>query len=350
MNNTEKSVAAEIFIGWLDMWFMPLFFLLSGIGSWYALKSRTNEQYLWERVKRLLIPLYTAGLCVLLPPMFYFEIVSNHKFTGTFWASVPLYLREIGNLSIKWPGGLLPLDFTGHLWFLKFLFVISLLALPLLRYLRSEQGERIIDRLAGWCEYPGGIFFFLLPVIIVRVGLRSAFHGEHTWADLFEFIIYFIFGYLLPTDERFTTSIKRLGRFGLLIGLAAFGVEGIFVMGLHYNYPGGEPFSITFVLFEIVMAVGRWSWMVYVLYFGVLFLNFQHKLLVYASEAVLPFYLLHETIILCVGWFVIRRDIGILPKYLIIVVTSFILTMALYEFLIRRFNVIRLFFGMRSKK
>ncbi len=80
LNNTEKSFVAEVFSYWLDMWFMPCFFLLSGVGSWYSLRSRSKGQYLLERVKRLLVPLYTVGLFLLLPPQFYFWIFSNERF------------------------------------------------------------------------------------------------------------------------------------------------------------------------------------------------------------------------------------------------------------------------------
>ena len=70
----------------------------------------------------------------------------------------------------------------------------------------------------------------------------------------------------------------------------------------------------------------------------------------YGNEAVLPFYLFHQTIILCVGWYVIRWDLGILFKLLIIAVVSFPLIMILYELFVRRFNIVRFFFGMRPKK
>ena len=43
-------------------WVMEIFFLVSGVASWYVLKSRTAGEYLWERVKRLLIPLYFPKL------------------------------------------------------------------------------------------------------------------------------------------------------------------------------------------------------------------------------------------------------------------------------------------------
>ena len=78
--------------------------------------------------------------------------------------------------------------------------------------------------------------------------------------------------------------------------------------------------------------------------------NFDNKVVKYGNEAVLPFYILHQTIILIVGWFVIPWGIGILPKYLIILVVSFVLIMAVYELLIRRINIVRFFFGMRLKK
>jgi glucans biosynthesis protein C len=79
-------------------------------------------------------------------------------------------------------------------------------------------------------------------------------------------------------------------------------------------------------------------------------LNFNNNALSYGNEAVLPFYILHETIILCIGWFVIPLNMGILPKYLIIAVTSFVLIMALYELFVRRFSVVRFCFGMRPLK
>jgi glucan biosynthesis protein C len=80
------------------------------------------------------------------------------------------------------------------------------------------------------------------------------------------------------------------------------------------------------------------------------YLNFNNKLLAYGNEALLPFYILHQTVILAVGWFIIPLDLSILLKLLIISTTSFVIIMALYELLIKRFNVLRFLFGMRLKK
>jgi len=228
--------------------------------------------------------------------------------------------------------------------------LISLLALPLLRYLHSKQGLSFIHKLAEWCAQRGGIFLFLIPVILVRVGLRSVFWGEHTWADFFEFMVFFLIGYILPANTRFTEGIKKYAWICLILGLASFWGEPIFIWRLGYNYPGREQFCLTFVLFEIMMSIGRWSWIVFVLSLGAKYLNFYNKALSYGSEAVLPFYIFHQTIILCVGWFVIPLNMGILSKYMIIAVTSFALIMVLYELFVRRLNVVRFCFGMRPMK
>ena len=45
------------FLNFLPQWGMSLFFLLSGAGTWFALRHRTNRQFINERLIRLLIPL-----------------------------------------------------------------------------------------------------------------------------------------------------------------------------------------------------------------------------------------------------------------------------------------------------
>ena len=62
IKNAEKSIAVTLFIVFLGPWGMPLFFLLSGVGSWFALRKRTGSQYIRERVYRLLIPFIVGSL------------------------------------------------------------------------------------------------------------------------------------------------------------------------------------------------------------------------------------------------------------------------------------------------
>ncbi len=348
LKNTDKSGVSRWFTGLLDMWLMPLFFLLSGVGSWYALKFRSGGQYLFDRVKRLLIPLYTVGIFVILLPQVYFEFVTNKGYTGTFCELIPVYLGSILDRFSNSPHFFN--IFYGHLWFLQFLFLISLVALPLLIYFKSEAGQELIKRLAGWFNNWGGVFLVLILLILIRIGLRSFFSGIQTWAELVYYAVFFLMGYIIPADNRFTDTFKRCRWVCLALGIVGWACIGVFIGVLDYNYPGSESFSLMFILFQIIMSIANWSWVVFILSLGVRYLNFNNRFLGYTNEAVLPFYILHQTIILVVGWFIIPWDIGILPKYLIIIVVSFVLIMALYELIIRRLNIFRFLFGMKLTK
>ena len=359
LKNADQSNFLFILMrGMIWTWLMELFFLLSGSGTWYSLKSRTGGQYLLERVKRLLIPIYGVGMLILMPPQFYFEIFTNQGYTGTFWEYLPRYFLEL-------PGGLVgtslhelnnasflvPYHFSGHLWFLRYLFLISLITLPLLLYLKSEQGKRLIERLAGVCDRRGGIFLFLIPLTIILIFLRFSLKGSRTWADFLWYMVFFLIGYIMPADKRFTESYKRHGWVCFALWIVGFSGLGLLVLVLGYNpLPGNEPFSLQYVLYQIVWSITSYSSVVFILSLGAKYMRSNNRMLAYGNEAVLPFYVLHQTVILCVGWFILPLNMGIFPKLVIIMVVSFVLIMGIYAGLIRHFNWVRFLFGMRSKK
>jgi hypothetical protein len=355
LKNPEESFVAHIFIALLDLWLMPIFFLLSGAGSWYALKSRNTGQYCMDRVKRILIPLYGIGIFFIVLPQVYFEWVTNKGYTGTFWEIVPKHIIGVFRTLPDFKDPLFFNVFMGHLWFLHYLFLISLLVIPILTYLKSEPGILFITKLAEWCGKSGGIFLFLIPLILVRIAFTHFFEGYHSWASFLLYAVFFIIGYIIPTDRRFTEGIKKVGWLCLVLGILGVIAEFTIIFAMKYNYlnihhKGGESFSFMYVCFSILISIARWSWIVFILSIGAKYLNRTGRILPYCNEAVLPFYILHQTIILCVGWFIIRWDIEMVPKFLIIAVVSFALIIVLYELLVRHFNVVRFLFGMRPKK
>jgi peptidoglycan/LPS O-acetylase OafA/YrhL len=336
---------------WLDQWMMPIFFLLSGFGSWHSLRSRSWWRYLVERVLRLLLPLYTVGAFLLLPPQFYIEQVSHGRYSGSLWKLIPPYRDSYGSFRFRLDEPRLTNVWFGHMWFLQFLFSVSVLALPLLLLLRTRPGKRTIARLAKWSARWGGIFLFLIPLIAVRIALRSTFHGEQyqSWADLAFYGVVFLIGALFAGDERFLESCRRHTWVCLVLGVLAWVGEGFFISELRYPYPGFETFSGHYLLFQAIMGVGSWSWMVFLLGLGARYFNVDSRVRAYASEAVLPFYLLHQTVILVVGWWIIPLEWPVLVSFPVITIASFVLIMAVYEALIRRINPVRFLFGMRIK-
>ena len=354
LKNADQSFVLFILVrGLMWPWLMEIFFLLSGAGAWYALRSRSAGAFMADRAKRLLIPLYTVGLLILMPPQFYFDQITNEGYTGSFWQSLPGYFDGFGWPRLTaWPTTLFNLPFGGHLWFLKFLFLISLVTLPLLIFLKSPRGVRWIEAFAGWCGRRGGIFIFVLPLALAFIILRRVFPVERGWAEFIWYAIYFVLGYIIPADKRFTDAFKRHQWVALPLWIVGFfGGIGVLVLVLGYDpSSGAEPFSLKFVLFQVIWSLASFGSVVFLLGLGARYLNFSNRALGYCNEAVLPFYLFHQTIILVVGYYVIRWNMGILPKFLIVTALSFIAIMALYEFGVRRFNAMRFLFGMKPLK
>jgi peptidoglycan/LPS O-acetylase OafA/YrhL len=76
-------------------------------------------------------------------------------------------------------------------------------------------------------------------------------------------------------------------------------------------------------------------------------LNFGTPRLQQANEAVLPFYILHQPVLLSIGYFVVQWAISDLAKWTIIAASSFVVIIAIYEYIVRRVNVLRVLFGMK---
>jgi hypothetical protein len=337
---------------------MELFFLISGFATWYSLRRRTPGQYLLERVKRLLVPLYTVGILILVVPQDYIDGVTQGRYAGIFWQWLPTYYLTLpGRVLSFWkylrdPVALLPYSFSGHLWFIQMLFLVSLASLPVLLYLRSARGERFIARLAGWVARPGGILIFFMPLAIVQIALRwmPEFNGR-SWADLVWYAFFFVIGYIVAADDRFSEGIKRCGWLCPVLWIGVYVVVGgLLAFVLHFDPSPGQGISLLYVVWQIGWGVVGWSAVVFVVSLAARYLTTSNKLLAYGNEAVLPFFLFHQTIILIVGCFVLPWDIHNLPKYLVIVVVSFPLILMLYEVFVRRIGVMRFLFGMAPKK
>ena len=99
---------------------------------------------------------------------------------------------------------------------------------------------------------------------------------------------------------------------------------------------------------QLAQALLSWGLLIGFITLGSRVFNFKNRFIAYASEAVLPFYILHQTVIIMVGYYVVRWELHPALKYLTIVLLSFTLIVALYDLLIRRIRVLRVLFGMRG--
>jgi peptidoglycan/LPS O-acetylase OafA/YrhL len=349
INNAEQSDAVMTSLLIINPWGLPLFFLVAGAGSRFALRRRSNRQYISERVNRLLIP-FIVGAILLTPFQRYLEALHNGSFQGSFLSFIPELLADSisGNL-------LTPLVFGKwglHLWFLGFLFAFALLALPVFSWFKRDAGGSFISWLGSLVEKRGGMLLFVIPLALSRVLMQPYFPiEEHGWMDFVYFFLFFILGYIVYSDDRFLDAVRRdrwLLFGGGLVGLLAF--FGLFAVygdvALEWGMTFVLPWSIILILAFTLMS---WGWAIFVLYLAMTRLNFSNKWLEYGNETIMPFYLLHQPVIITIAYFVVQWEAGIPAKLLIILFGSFLITLGLVELLIRPYKPTRQLFGMKPR-
>jgi hypothetical protein len=234
-----------------------------------------------------------------------------------------------------------------HLWFLGFLFCFSLLGLPLFLWLKGKSGQAVLARLAGMCARRGGILLFIVPLLLVRLGLQPFFPEEHDWADFFYLMSAFVLGYVLFAHEGFTRAIRRDWPILLTIGIVttvAWVALAITAESLDLEAP---PRALRDFVLWTVITVNGWCWTTFMLFVGMRYLDFSNKWLQYGQEAVLPFFLLHQPVIMAIAFYVVQWDTGIPLKLLTVVAGSFVVTLGIYELLVRRVGPLRALFGMK---
>jgi len=342
IKNADQSEVITGVQAFFFPWGMPLFFLIAGAGTWFALRRRTSGQYVNERSSRLLIP-FVVGSILLSPVQLYCEWryqINSGIFDGSF-------IQFLGSL----PWGPNPRIFAVvgyHLWFLGFLFSFSLLALPLFRWLQGESGRRFVSRLARVCQYRGGILILILPPVIARLSLQPFFPYEHDWADFFFLFSFFVIGCLVMSDERFRHAVRRDWPVTLMVGTLAFlGGFAIVISTNELDIESVPRTPLEFVWWGLVATCG-WCWTAFFLFVGMRFLNFTNRLLQYGQDAIVPFYLVHQPVIVVISYYVVQWNAALALKMLIVVVGSFVVSIGLYELIIKRVGILRPLFGMKA--
>ncbi len=341
----QPTLASDLFAHFTHQWHMPLLFLLSGMATWFALGFRTPGQYQVERFKRLLVPLVL--LLLFYPWQAYCWFLINTDFQGSFFQFYPIPFVAIADfgLSAVW----------GHLWFLVYLFVFSLVSLPLLLYFRSEAGRPFISKLAALAEKSWAIFLLAIPLALIEMAFRARWGNTRNlygdWANFFSYLTLFVYGYLLTADPRFRRAIARHTWIALGLGVMTFLVGLTWLLGGYPNeYAAHNNLSVGWFLYMALRGFNAWFWLMAVLGLGQKYLNTNSTARQYLNEAALPIYILHMPLNVIVGFYVLSWDIGLLAKFLIISLGTFVASFLIYDLLVKRTNVTRVLFGMKPKE
>lgn len=324
----------------MNQWRLPLLFAISGAGTAFALRKRSLPGCYGERTLRLFLPL-VFGMFFVVPPQIYVErVLEGQTFDSylAFQATVFQMLPYPDGGAFSW----------HHLWFVLYLFVISLVFLPALFWLtRSARGQRWLAQLRTWIA--GRFLWLVMPAAMLTAiywGLDLNYPETHGLFDdpaaLIRYSTFFWLGFVFFGSDQIRAQLHAR-RHQLLLTMACAFVSQRLLIGFRTHFDEATLFLLYFPL------RGVYAWCMILALFGYAqhFLSFSNRFLRYANEAVYPFYILHQSVMLLVFYWTLSWELGALQRFAVVLLGMFSLTWLIYEALIRGSNLLRPFFGMR---
>ncbi|GAM98610.1 inner membrane protein [alpha proteobacterium U9-1i] len=295
----RASDAIEPLMQIVNPWRLLLLFIVSGAATRFMADKMAPGAMARSRLARLLPPLILA-IFVIVPPQSYYEIVEavSHMANPPAGAVDNFYLRYV-TASGNWcdPDGCLITPTYNHMWFVAYLIVYTLLAIALLPLLRRAPSA------LGWLLRGPGLFLVpWLYLFAARVFLRPHFEETHALVDdWYLHAVYFpgfLLGLAIAKHDRFFQAAMRWRWLMLGIAVAAYATLRVAVA----MWPNETP--------DVIMVVERglreaqaWGAILAVFGFGYRHLRgHDGPIRRTLTEAVFPFYLLHQTIIVVVAY------------------------------------------------
>ncbi len=344
IKNKETSNLFLEFNFFLSRFRMPLLFFISGAVCFFMLKNRNAGQFIGLRFRRLFIPLI-FGMLIIVPPQIYLERV-NQGFSGGFLDFYPSIFR----------GEAYPAGNTSwhHLWFVLYLFIYDLIAVPFFLWIMTDKSPRF-RAFINWLSAGTRIYLLMIPALLAYVLLLNRFPQTNNliqdWAMFLYWFSFVLVGFLVISQKKLIDSIERNRRTSLTIAFIGF----IAINYLRWN--GLEPWdNLTNWRSHPLTAIYRSGFVMlaYAAVFGLVgygkkYLNRPSRILEYANPAVYPFYILHQTVIVILAFYVVQVNESILSKYLFIAGGTLLISLGLYHLVIMRISILRFLFGMKGK-
>ena len=357
---TAESISfTSMILHWMHQWRLAALFMISGMGTAFAFKSRTWKFFLRERCQRLLIPMFfgawTMGFIgsVILGNESSDPVSLTKSFIlGIFWRSLIFWIPVFGKLIA-----------LGHLWFLWNLFQYSLLMTPIFHYVsKYPEGELVrIFRSFFTMSLNLGILFILpFTLTTTEILFKPWFPGYigvgYEW---FWFFVFFAFGYIcIIAKEQYYDFIEAkrvlITAITLLLTIAFIWIRiQQHESGIPYIDGGwleNNIFHNGMTIFAcFIHSFHAWFWCLTIFSWGSKFLNKPSKNLAYLNQGVYPFYIVHMP--LTYAGLRVSSDLGI-KNYSAVLLSTIIVIITCWLFfeLVKRTKISRFLFGIKEKK
>ena len=327
-----------VVISVMHQWRLAALFVISGMGTAFAFRRLSWQQYIRERGTRLGLPLL-FGVYIL-----WFGIFEFGEKT--------ILLLKIFPGADDMP--------YGHLWFIYNLLIYSVLLTPLFTHVRNNPDGLVLRLVRSILRAKWGLGILLLPPLILALNgiLFKPWHfGEvGMWWEFPRYMIYFLFGFLLiSAREEYFPALDSV-RIPVTIITPILAIIW-FIMNESSEIPlvmeggwvdrGYAAFSSTATIASFLQSFHAWFWCLLIFSWSSKLLNKPNKWLSYLNEAVYPTYIVHMHLTFLPIAILGAIGVGYYSGMVIGTIFVMIAVMVCFE-IVRRARFARVFFGIKG--
>jgi len=227
------------------------------------------------------------------------------------------------------------------------LLIFSLILIPIFLYFKKHPNNKFILWIKEKSRKPLGLYIFVIPLYLAEAFIEPYFPITlaliDDWFNFINCMMLFLFGFLLMLiKDVFWITVEKYRSYFLITGILSFTI----ILVIIHSY---EDSTIRHFTEAFIKVVNLWSWVLTLFGYSAKYLNRKSKILNYSNEAVYPFYILHQTIMITIAYFLIELEWSFGSKFSIMTFGTFGFSWVIYEFLIRRWRFIRPLFGLKKK-
>jgi glucans biosynthesis protein C len=315
----------------VNQWRMPLLFIISGLALSFVVGRYSPGRLALRRIWRLLLPL-VFGMAFIVSPQCYYEALTKGLIEPGYGRFMLQYLTFQDFPGDAWGGEEIIVWTWNHLWYLAYILFYTLVLMGLLAVAREPLGwlRRQVARLRGaWLlGLPVGVLLIYGQLVYpafpyISHALLDDWYAHAMYGSLF------FFGFLIGRDDGLWAEFARLRHVTLAGAVAMF-------------------VALNLTDHQLVIYLNRWLWLMTVFGWGYHALNRPLRWLPYATEAVYPWYILHQTITVVLGYQLARLSLGPVVEPLLVLGGTVLGCYVLHEYVIRRTRLLRPLFGLAS--
>lgn len=331
---------------WSNQWRMPLLFLISGAAVSFQMAKQPLGQFIRKRTLLLLLPLL-FGVFVIVVPQVYVEAHSKNLINSpSYWHFWYIYLdqtsdefaphKTLGPLHLTW----------NHLWFLPYILAYTLILWALYPAITSRRCAPVWQ---WFSKHASSSWVIFIPIaLLYGIGgwLYDTYPTTHNfvvdWYNHARSFLCFVLGFALVRMPQVWKQFRSL-RWRLLPASLLTYAYALFV----FNGGSLGDSGIAKEINSLLWSANCWLWMLTIIAWAQHWLTFTTPLLQYLNRGVYCFYILHQTLIIVIAYFLVPQQMGPIVEPVLIMSAVVIGCVVLYE-LIKRLPIVPILFGVRE--